>query len=121
MQIRIRTPNPETLITAALADNPTAQDFYRALPLTLTLENYAGVEKISYGIPKLSTRNAPKSHAARKGDLTYYAPWGNLAVFTGDFGNASGLVYFGRIEQGLDAFTALPDKAKVTIEAVEKP
>ncbi|MBE9579402.1 MULTISPECIES: cyclophilin-like fold protein [Moraxella] len=62
----------------------------------------------------------PKSHSAQAGDLTYYAPWGNLAIFTGNFGSASGLVYFGRIDKGLDEFTALPDNAIVTIKVCDE-
>ena len=121
MNIQIQPTNSNDSITAVLADNPTAKDFYNALPLTLTLENYGGVEKISRDIPKLSTQNAPKSHAAQAGDLTYYAPWGNLAIFTGNFGSASGLVYFGRINKGLDKLTALPGKTTVTIKKLENP
>ncbi|ELZ92649.1 cyclophilin-like fold protein [Haloferax sulfurifontis] len=32
------------------------------------------------------------------GDITYYAPWGNLAIFYREFGYASGLVKLGHIE-----------------------
>lgn len=121
MKIQIETANPNEMIIATLADNPTARDFYNALPLTLPLENYAGVEKIGYNIPKLSTSEAPKRYEGQKGDLTYYAPWGNLAIFTerSHVGSASGLIYFGKIEQGLEQFKALPDKAEVTFKVVK--
>lgn len=32
------------------------------------------------------------------GDITYYSPWGNLALFYRDFGHASGLVRLGRLD-----------------------
>jgi hypothetical protein len=31
------------------------------------------------------------------GDITYYAPWGNLAIFYRDFGYSPGLVRLGHI------------------------
>jgi hypothetical protein len=37
------------------------------------------------------------------GDIAYYAPWGNLAIFIKDFGYSRGLVKLGCIESGLDA------------------
>lgn len=117
MNILIQTEHSNTLIKATLADNPTARDFYNALPLELALENYAGVEKIGYNLPPLSTKNAPKGYAGKSGDLTYYAPWGNLAIFTADsnVGYANGLVYFGKITQGLTELNALPNQSKVRI------
>ena len=122
MNIQIETTNPNDRIIATLADNPTARDFYNALPLTLSLENYAGVEKIGHNIPKLSTQQAPRRYAGKKGDLTYYAPWGNLAIFTdsSNVGSASGLIYFGRIESGLAQLAALENNATVTIKAIQE-
>ncbi|OAQ13903.1 hypothetical protein F480_05700 [Bibersteinia trehalosi Y31] len=104
---------------ATLADNDTARDFYRTLPLEIRLENYAGVEKIGYDLPKLSTKNSPKGYAGQAGDLTYYAPWGNLAIFTehSHVGYANGLIYVGKITQGLAELKALPDNARVRITA----
>lgn len=37
------------------------------------------------------------------GDVCYYAPWGNLAIFHKPFGYSAGLVKLGRIETGVDA------------------
>ena len=62
------------------------------LPLTLTLKDYAGTEKISDLPRKLSTQGAPSGSDPSVGDITLYAPWGNLAIFYRDFGYASGLI-----------------------------
>jgi hypothetical protein len=50
------------------------------------LKNYASTEKISYLARKLSTEGAPAGCDPDVGDITYYAPWGNLAIFYKDFG-----------------------------------
>lgn len=85
-----------------LADNKSAQDLVSLLPLTLTLNDYGAVEKISDLPKKLSTADAPKGITPVIGDVTYYAPWGNLAIFIGDFRYADGLVKLGRVETGID-------------------
>jgi hypothetical protein len=87
-------------IPATLADNATARDFAALLPLTLTLEDYSRTEKIHYLPKKLSTEGAPSGMVPVTGDITYYAPWGNLAIFYKDFGYSSGLIKLGRIESG---------------------
>ena len=117
MKIRL-TINGKT-VTASLNDNATARDFLALLPLTLTLEDYAATEKISYLPRKLSTAGAPAGFTPSTGDIAYYAPWGNLAIFHKGFRYSEGLVSLGRIESGMEALQirgALP----VTIERIEK-
>ncbi|KXJ62239.1 MAG: hypothetical protein AXW14_00205 [Alteromonas sp. Nap_26] len=83
-------------LSATLHDNPTARAFYAQLPLSLTLEDYASTEKIADLDKKLTTEGAPAGSSAKKGDLTYYAPWGNLAIFYRNFGHANGLISLGK-------------------------
>jgi len=117
MKIRL-TSNGKSM-TAMLEDNPSAQDFFSLLPLTLTLDDYASTEKISYLPRKLSTQGAPAGVDPDVGDITYYAPWGNLAIFYRDFGYASGLIRLGRIETGI-ATLGVHGSIKVLIEAIDK-
>lgn len=117
MQIRL-TINDQTT-TATLDDNATARDFLSLLPLTLTLEDYAATEKIAYPPRKLSTQGAPAGIDPDVGDITYYAPWGNLALFYKDFGYSAGLIRLGRFDADVEAISAR-GKLKVTIEAVGK-
>ena len=94
MQIRITSE--DAVIMATLIDSETTRDFISLLPLTLTLEDYAGIEKISYLSRKLSTQNAPAVSNFTTGDIAYYAPWGNLAIHHHEFGYANGLVILGK-------------------------
>jgi hypothetical protein len=103
-QFNIKITVGDTLLTATLDDNPTTRDFISLLPLDLTLEDYAGTEKISYLPEKLSTEDAPSGFDPSVGDITYYAPWGNLAIFYKDFGYAKGLINLGRIDRGIEEF-----------------
>jgi hypothetical protein len=102
-------------VTAILNDSETARDFVSLLPLTLTLEDYAGTEKISDLPKRLSTKGAPAGSDPSVGDIAYFAPWGNLAIFYRDFGYSSGLVILGKIDGDMEAFNA-PGSVKATIE-----
>jgi hypothetical protein len=117
--MKIRIDLDGTRITAALDDNATASEFASLLPLALTLDDYNGTEKVSDLPKKLSTQGAPDGVAPSAGDIAYYAPWGNLAIFYKDFGYSRGLVKLGAIESGARAFER-PGSLRVTIEPVEE-
>ncbi|WP_090390291.1 cyclophilin-like fold protein [Niabella drilacis] len=91
--------------TAILYDNPTSRDFAAMLPLTVKLDDYSNTEKIFYPSCKLSTKDAPAGFDPSIGDITLYAPWGNIALFYKDFGYSNGLISLGKITSGMDAFT----------------
>lgn len=116
-KMKIRMTTGETVLTATMLDNATARDFVALLPTTLTLRDYAGTEKVSDLPWKLSTKGAPAGIDPSVGDITLYAPWGNLAIFYRDFGYASGLILLGKVDEGTDRLSQL--KGKVTFELLE--
>jgi hypothetical protein len=102
-QQKLRLTVGSTVLTATLYDNPTTRDFIALLPLTLTLRDYHSTKKISDLSRKLSTKGAPAGHDPAVGDLTYYAPWGNLALFYKDFPYSTGLISLGKLDAGVEA------------------
>lgn len=52
------------------------------------------------------------------GDITYYAPWGNLAIFYRDFGYSRGLIKLGSFDGDI-AILMQPGELSTTIELVE--
>lgn len=116
---RIRVDVEGKRIPATLDDCATARDFATLLPLELTLADYGSTEKIAELPRRLTTDDAPPGVAPATGDLAYYAPWGNLAIFLEDFRASSGLVRLGRIESGLEVLRR-PGPLRVRIERVEK-
>lgn len=82
---------------AELNGNDAARHLAERLPLTLTFENFGAVERISYLKALLDLGSAPDRMTPKTGDLAYYAPWGNLAVFIGPFRLSPGLVPLGRL------------------------
>jgi hypothetical protein len=116
--MKIRITVEDTELSATLIDSKTTQDFISLLPLTLTLEDYGSTEKISYLSKKLSTVDAPAGINPSVGDITYYAPWGNLAIFINDFGYSSGLVLLGKFDGDVTALS-VSGPISVTIELIE--
>ena len=106
MKIQIRADGA-VIALATLDDNASAQDFAALLPLDITLEDYAATEKIAHLPRKLSLDGAPDACTPSAGDISFYAPWGNLAIFYRDGDFSSGLVRLGRLDSGMDAIRKL--------------
>jgi hypothetical protein len=116
--MKIRITIGERVITATMHDNATARDFISLLPLTLTLEDYAKTEKISDLPRKLTKEGAPSGSDPSVADITYYSPWGNLAIFYRDSGYAGGHVLLGKIDSGVEALN-VPGSLRVTVELIK--
>ena len=76
-------------------------------------------EKISDLQRKLDTTDVPEGYDPSAGDLTLYAPWGNLAFFYRDHGYARGLVPLGSIVTGADYLEELDRAEAVRLEVTE--
>jgi hypothetical protein len=102
-------------VDATLNDSPAARDFAELLPLTLDLEDFHQTERIADLPRKLDTSGAPEPAAPKAGDLAYYAPWGNLALFyrDGDSANAD-LLILGHINADADRMAGAD---RITIES----
>lgn len=99
-KIRIITSGQQ--IAATLEDNKTARDFISLLPLTLSLEDFNNTEMISDLPRPLSSLDAEAGYKPVTGDISYFAPWGNLAIFYRDFKFSSGLIKLGTINTGVE-------------------
>ena len=86
---------------ATLYDTATGRDFAALLPLSLTMEDYAAIERVSPLPRKLATEGAPKGMTPAAGDLAHYAPWANLAIFLEGRPYARDLLPLGRVDEGL--------------------
>jgi hypothetical protein len=72
----------------------------------MELQDYNNTEKIADLPKKLSTQDAPEGFTPNIGDIAYYAPWGNIAIFYKKFRYSAGLIRLGTITQGVDLFHA---------------
>ena len=118
--VKIRIIFNDIVLTATMYDNPTAKDLISLLPLTLELNDYNGTEKISYLPKKLSLKDAPSGCDPSIGDITYYSPWGNIAIFYKDFSYSSGLIKLGKIDSNVNFLEKWKETKSVRIELINK-
>lgn len=111
MQITV-TADGNTIVFE-LNDSQAAKDFYAQLPLSIEVENYSNNEKIFYPPKKLNTSNTPLAKGIQSGTLAYYAPWGDVVMFYGSFGSASGLYELGRAISGKEHIQNLSGTIRV--------
>ncbi len=117
-KIRLKTAQGD--FEAVLHDSASARDFASLLPLHLHLRDYARTEFIADLPRDLSRTGAPSGHAPKAGDLTVYAPWGNLALFYREAPFAAGLIPLGRFAAPAE-LRQIQVPQDVVLELVEIP
>jgi len=114
--IQIRITNGDRVLYGILANAPAANDLASMLPITIDIEDYHNTEKIGYPSRRLNTEGEPAGTDPDVGHITYYAPWGNLAIFYRDFGYSNGLVHLGQITEGVDELANLGGSMTIEID-----
>lgn len=89
-------------IYALINNSKAGNDFLSLLPLSVKAEDFNSTEKIFYLSKKLNTQNEPDGINPKAGDITYYAPWGNIAIFYKNFRYSNNLIYLGKFENVSD-------------------
>ncbi len=100
--MKLRMTIDKEIVTITLDDNAAARDFAALLPLSVPLKEYAGIERIADLPRKLVVAGAPAGMTPSAGDLAYYAPWGNLAIYVANTVYDKGLFRLGRVDTGLE-------------------
>lgn len=90
-------------IDTTLFDSPASRALLAMLPLEATIEDYSTNEKIVRLPRKLPGDGATLFSGEAPGDLCYYAPWGNLALFYAGYTYSNGLIRLGRMDGWRDA------------------
>ena len=89
-----------------LNDSPAAASLAAQLPLTLEVEDYSTNEKIFYPPQELDTSDTPAAEGGA-GTLAYYAPWGDVVMFYGDYSANSSLYELGEAVSGADQISRM--------------
>lgn len=112
---RIKLQIGENFATGTLNDSPAANEFYSQLPLDITMKDFSSKEKIYVLTKKLSTQN----RSSAPGDIAYYIPWGNIALFYNQTMNPDDdLMILGKFDSGRDLLS-VPGNITLRIEPLE--
>ena len=113
-RMKIKMTIDGRVITATLDDNAATRDLISRLPLEVEFEDYNRTEKIFYPSPELNIGGVKRGCAPVSGDITIYAPWGNVAVFYKSGSQSNDLIRIGRIDD--NGIEALKGAGNVTVK-----
>ena len=113
--VRFSTGTSSLDVTIA-EDNPATRDFVGMLPLTLTMEEFAGREKIADLPGPLRHEGSPGSDP-EDGDLIYFVPWGNLGFYydASGIGFSDQTIHLGRYDASREELSRF-DGQEVRVE-----
>jgi hypothetical protein len=115
--MKIRIICKDKTCTATLVDGPTTRDFVAQLPLTIRMKDLFSREK--YGpVPKPISAEGQRSKTYEAGDIGYWSPGNEVAIFYRHDGQeipAPGIIIIGRIDSGAEVFR-VPGTLEVRFE-----
>jgi len=115
--MKIRITIADKVVIASVADNATARDFVSLLPLSVSMKDLFGREK--YGdLPKPLSEKGPRENRYEVGDIAYWSPAHQVAVYYHQDGESipsPGIIPIAKIDAGTKAFN-VPGSMKVIIE-----
>ena len=120
-RMKIRLTVEGTQLTATLIDSKTCRDFITLLPLTLTMNDLFGREKFAH-LPRALSEARQRTHAYAVGDIGYWSPGGDVAIYyrqDGEKISEPGIIMIGKIDAGVETLN-VPGPVKVTVEPVSK-
>jgi hypothetical protein len=101
MQLEIN----DRIVSARTIDGPTARDFLTILPLALTMNDLFMREKFG-SLPRAISNDGKHIHSYALGDIAYWSPRPDVAVFYRHDGEAipePGIVVLGKVTSGIEA------------------
>jgi hypothetical protein len=119
--MKIQLKVNDRIVSARIIDGPTARDFIKLLPLTLTMNDLFKREKFG-SLPLEISNDGKHTHSYALGDIAYWPPGPDVAVFYRHDGEAipePGIIVLGKVTSGLEA---LKVRGPVTVrfEIVDK-
>src|SRR5882724_6424622 len=115
--MKIRISVADKVVIASVADNATARDFVSVLPLSVSMKDLFGREK--YGdLPKALSENGPRKSKYEVGDIAYWSPDRQFAIYYRQDGEtipSPGIIPIAKIDAGTEVFN-VPGSVKVMIE-----
>lgn len=115
MKIKLHSNNK--VLTTTLNESKAAKNFASSLPVNLNLDDYGQSSKISKLAQRLDVTDVNNSFAPKTGDIIYFAPLGNIAIFYKDSQYSGGIIKIGELDGNAKALKAIENiKARIDLE-----
>ncbi len=111
MQVKITSQGHTA--TFQLYDTAAAKEFFNQLPLTLDLENFRDAQWMFYPPEKLKVTPREAYHDGKKGELSYYAPWGDVFMLYKDFYASDEMHRLGINQNGIEKIAGMSGSALI--------
>ncbi len=99
--------------TFRLYDTVAAKEFFDQLPLRLELTNFRDAQWMFYPPQKLNVTGREAYHDGKKGELSYFAPWGDVFMLYEDFHAGDEMHRLGIGLSGVDQIAGMSGRAKI--------
>ena len=96
-----------------LYDTAAAKQFYAQLPLELDLTNFRDAQWMFYPPKRLNVTSREAYHDGKKGELSYYAPWGDAFMLYKDFYAGDEMHRLGVGVSGIDEIADMAGQAVI--------
>lgn len=116
--LQIRISSREGCARFRLYETQAAKQFYDQLPLKLEVSNFRDAQWMFYPPKKLSVHSGEAYHDGKKGELSYYEPWGDVFMLYKDFYAGDEMHRLGIVQEGIDNIEAM--SGTVMIEKMMK-
>ena len=116
---RIRLIIGDRVAIATLEDTAAARDFAAMLPMTMSMRDLLGREKPGRLPRSLGLDGARREYRYQVGEIAYWPPGNDIAIFYADDGQAipqPGLVRLGTVDAGLDVIATADSDFDMSIE-----
>jgi hypothetical protein len=110
-----------SVLTAVLIDNETTRDFLTMLPMTVRASDYVSREKY-WHLPRALTAKTDRQSEYERGDLGFWAPNNDMALFYNHDGTelpTTGLIVIAKIISGLNVFNRYPGSVELKIKIAD--
>ena len=104
--------------TFRLYDTDAAKELYDQLPLTLETTNFASAQWMFYPPEHLSVTEKEVYHDGKKGELSYYDPWGDVFMLYEDFHSGDEMHRLGIRLEGVDELEGM--SGTIQVEKAER-
>lgn len=113
----VRITSGEHMATFQLYDTTAGRELYEQLPLELDLTNFRDAQWMFYPPQELNVTDREAYHDGRKGELSYYEPWGDVFMLYEDFYAGDEMHHLGVCLTGIDEIASM--SGSITIEKEE--